>query len=176
MLLLEGETNTELLCGNATTYPSHRGHADAVLATLQQLTLKPGLDTMAVDVEKLSDFVNKFEAQHSRVKLTQGTLDSWLQKYQLNITGNTIFFSLSKCYVIRNKNGIAQVVGNCISCILKYISYNGIHMVARCKPLTEDHLPLKTSFSGPKGWSLVTGFTVELLPPYFIFVVAVFFK
>ena len=33
-------------------------------------------------------------------------------------------------------------------------------MVVRCKPLTKDHLPLKTAFSGAKGWSLVTGFTV----------------
>ena len=33
-------------------------------------------------------------------------------------------------------------------------------MVARCKPLTKDHLPLKTTFPGTKGWSLVTGFTV----------------
>ena len=34
------------------------------------------------------------------------------------------------------------------------------YMVVRCKPLTKDHLPLKTAYSGPKGWSLVTGFTV----------------
>ena len=33
-------------------------------------------------------------------------------------------------------------------------------MVARCKPLTKDHLPLTTTFPGTKGWSLVTGFTV----------------
>ena len=33
-------------------------------------------------------------------------------------------------------------------------------MVVPCKPLTKDHLPLKTAFSGPKRWSLVTGFTV----------------
>ena len=33
-------------------------------------------------------------------------------------------------------------------------------MVARCKPLTKDHLPLKTTFPGTKGWSVVTGFTV----------------
>ena len=33
-------------------------------------------------------------------------------------------------------------------------------MVVRCKPLTKDHLPLKTTFPGTKGWSLVTGFTV----------------
>ena len=33
-------------------------------------------------------------------------------------------------------------------------------MVVRCKPLSKDHLPLKTAFPGPKGWSLVTGFTV----------------
>ena len=33
-------------------------------------------------------------------------------------------------------------------------------MVARCKPLTKDHLPLKTAFAGTNGWSLVTGFTV----------------
>ena len=33
-------------------------------------------------------------------------------------------------------------------------------MVVRCKPLTKDHLPLKTAISGPKGWSLVTGCTV----------------
>ena len=31
-------------------------------------------------------------------------------------------------------------------------------MVVRRKPLTKDHLPRKTAFSGPKGWSLVTGF------------------
>ena len=31
----------------------------------------------------------------------------------------------------------------------------------RIRPLTKDHLPLKTAFSGPKGWSLVTGFTVH---------------
>ena len=36
-------------------------------------------------------------------------------------------------------------------------------MVARCKPLTKDHLPLKTTFPGTKGWSLVTGFTVYRL-------------
>ena len=37
-------------------------------------------------------------------------------------------------------------------------------MVVRCKPPTKDHLPLKTAFSGLKGWwSLVTGFTVLLL-------------
>ena len=24
-------------------------------------------------------------------------------------------------------------------------------LVVRCKPLTKDHLPLKTAFSGPKG-------------------------
>ena len=34
-------------------------------------------------------------------------------------------------------------------------------MVARCKPLTKDHLPLTTTFPGTKGWSLVTGFTVH---------------
>ena len=35
-------------------------------------------------------------------------------------------------------------------------------MIVPCKPLTKDHLPLKTAFSGPKGWwSLVTGFTVK---------------
>ena len=33
-------------------------------------------------------------------------------------------------------------------------------MVVRCRPLTKDHLSLKTAFSGPKGWSLVTGLTV----------------
>ena len=33
-------------------------------------------------------------------------------------------------------------------------------MVTRCKPLTKDHLLLKTAFAGTKGWSLVTGFTV----------------
>ena len=33
-------------------------------------------------------------------------------------------------------------------------------MVAQCKPLTKDHLPLTTTFPGTKGWSLVTGFTV----------------
>ena len=33
-------------------------------------------------------------------------------------------------------------------------------MVMQCKPLTKDHLPLKTAFAGTKGWSLVTGFTV----------------
>ena len=33
-------------------------------------------------------------------------------------------------------------------------------MVARCKPLTKDHLLLKTAFAGTKGWSVVTGFTV----------------
>ena len=36
-------------------------------------------------------------------------------------------------------------------------------MVARCKPLTKDHLSLTTTFPGPKGWSLVTGFTVLAL-------------
>ena len=36
------------------------------------------------------------------------------------------------------------------------------YKVVRCKPLTKDHLPLNTAFSGPKGWSLVTGFTVTL--------------
>ena len=36
-------------------------------------------------------------------------------------------------------------------------------MVARCKPLTKDHLPLKTAFAGTKGWSLVTGFTVHVV-------------
>ena len=35
-------------------------------------------------------------------------------------------------------------------------------MVVQCKPLTKDHLPLKTAFSGPKGWSLVTDFTVHV--------------
>ena len=35
-----------------------------------------------------------------------------------------------------------------------------MYMVARCKPLTKDHLLLKTAFAGPKGWSVVTGFTV----------------
>ena len=35
-------------------------------------------------------------------------------------------------------------------------------MVAPCKPLTKDHLPLKTTFPGTKGWSLVTGFTVPV--------------
>ena len=30
-------------------------------------------------------------------------------------------------------------------------------------PLTKDHLPLKKAFSGLKGWSLVTGFTVHPL-------------
>ena len=41
-------------------------------------------------------------------------------------------------------------------------------MVAQCKPLTKDHLPLKTAFAGTKGkgWSLVPGFTV--LPCTFI--------
>ena len=34
-----------------------------------------------------------------------------------------------------------------------------IIMVVRYKPLTKDHLPLKTAFSGPKGWPLVTDFT-----------------
>ena len=34
-------------------------------------------------------------------------------------------------------------------------------MVARCKPLTKDHLLLKTAFAGTKGWSLVTGSTVR---------------
>ena len=29
-------------------------------------------------------------------------------------------------------------------------------MVARCKPLTKDHLPLKTAFAGTKGWLVVT--------------------
>ena len=38
------------------------------------------------------------------------------------------------------------------------------YTVVRCKPLTKDHLPLKTVFSGPKGWSLVTGFTVSPYP------------
>ena len=33
-------------------------------------------------------------------------------------------------------------------------------MVARCKPLTKDHLLLKTAFAGTKGRSVVTGFTV----------------
>ena len=36
-------------------------------------------------------------------------------------------------------------------------------MVARCKPLTKDHLPLTTTFPGTKGWSLVTGFTVIII-------------
>ena len=34
-------------------------------------------------------------------------------------------------------------------------------MVTRCKPLTKDHLLLKTAFAGIKGWSVVTGFTVH---------------
>ena len=33
------------------------------------------------------------------------------------------------------------------------------YKIVRCKPLTKDHLPLKTAFSGPKGWLLVTSFT-----------------
>ena len=37
-----------------------------------------------------------------------------------------------------------------------------IIMFVRCKLLTKDYLSLKTAFSGPKGWSLVTGFTVVL--------------
>ena len=50
-------------------------------------------------------------------------------------------------------------------------------MVTRCKPLTKDHLllktafagtkgwsvvGLKTAFAGTKGWSVVTGFTVPV--------------
>ena len=38
-------------------------------------------------------------------------------------------------------------------------------MITRCKPLTKDHLPLKTTFPGTKGWSLVTGFTVQYVSP-----------
>ena len=33
-------------------------------------------------------------------------------------------------------------------------------MVTQCKPLTKDHLLLKTAFAGTKEWSVVTGFTV----------------
>ena len=36
-------------------------------------------------------------------------------------------------------------------------------MVVRCKARTKDHLPLKTAFSGPRGWSLVTGFNVHVV-------------
>ena len=44
-------------------------------------------------------------------------------------------------------------------------------MVVQCKPAAKDHLPLRTAFSGPKGWSLATGSTAHVslagqpLPP-----------
>ena len=42
-----------------------------------------------------------------------------------------------------------------------HIIYWDPYTVARCKPLTKDHLLLKTAFAGTKGWSVVTGFTVD---------------
>ena len=53
--------------------------------------------------------------------------------------------------IVQERSGVAH---SCLSTLV-------ISIVVQCKPLTKDHLPLTTAFSGPKGWwSLVTGFTL----------------